>query len=140
MKTRFSSLVNIKKNKMQNSEEVVQKANKDVASASEALERSYATLQNITAPDSGSVKELLASRSLVSSARNAIKHNQEWIKFSQNQLLQAQEQLKLDMVEYEKFKYLEVDEVKKILKQKKLQEAKDLDEVALMTYNIKGHQ
>ncbi len=139
MKTRFSSLVNIKKNTMQNSEEVVQKANKDVASASEALEKSYNVLHKITTPESGSAKDLLASRSLVTSARNAIRHNQEWIKFSQNQLLQAQEQLKLDMIEYEKFKYLEVDEIKKIIKQKKIKEAKDLDEVALMTYNIKGH-
>ena len=140
MKTRFSSLVNLKKNTMQKSEEVVQQANKDLSSASEALEKSYNILQEISSPQAGPAKELLASRTLISSARNIIKHNQEWMKFSQNQLHQAQEQLKLDMIEYEKFKYLEVDEIKKIIKQKKLQEAKDLDEVALMTYNTKGHQ
>ncbi len=139
MKTRFSSLVSFKKNEMEHYEELVQKANKDLESASTALEKSYKELKDIQTPSLGDGFDLLASRTLISSARDAINHNRAWVKFSQNQLLEAQEELKAKMIEYEKYKYLEVDEVKKIIKQKKYQEAKDLDEVALMTYNIKGH-
>ncbi len=139
MKTRFSSLVSFKKNKMQESEQLVQKANKTLDSASKALKLAYIELQEISTPKKGSVSELLASQTLIASARKSIEHNQEWFKFSQNQLKQAKEQLKIEMIEYEKFKYLEIDEIKKILHKKKLKEAKDLDEVALMTYNIKGH-
>ena len=38
------------------------------------------------------------------------------------------------MIEYEKFKYLDLQEIKKIIKKQKMLEAKELDEVALMTY------
>ena len=86
--------------------------------------------------------EMLASRTLLSSQRDMIEHNKEWVYFAQNQVAQAKDKLKKDMIEHEKFKYLELEEIKKVLKEQKIQEAKDLDEVALMTHakknNIKG--
>lgn len=135
MKTRFSSLVGLKKNTMQKSERAVQKANIDLNSATTALELSYNMLQDIESPKSGNISELLAHRTLLSSQRGVINHNNDWVDFAKNQVDQAKEKLKYDMIEHEKFKYLELDEIKKIIKQKKLQEAKDLDEIALMTYN-----
>lgn len=137
MKTRFSSLVTLKKNTMDKSERVVQKANADLNSATTALEMSYNSLKDIDAPKSGTMTDFLANRTLVSSQRELIKHNQEWVKFSQNQVYQAKEQLKSDMIEHEKFKYLELEEIKKILQKRKLEEAKELDEVALMTHSRK---
>lgn len=134
MKTRFSSLVGLKKNTMQKSERVVQKANMDLNSAKEALEHSYNSLEDIDTPSSGNISVLLASRALLSSQRDLIQHNQEWINFAKNQLTQAKDKLKEDMIEHEKFKYLELDEIKKIMKKRKLEEAKELDEIALMTY------
>jgi flagellar biosynthesis chaperone FliJ len=41
------------------------------------------------------------------------------------------------MIEYEKFKYLEVQEIEKVLKAQKIAEVKRLDEVALMTFGKK---
>jgi len=63
-----------------------------------------------------------------------IKHNQEWVSFTKNQVHLAQNQLKKDTIEYEKFNYLELEEMKKIIKKQKQQEAKDLDEVALLMH------
>lgn len=137
MKTRFSSLVNLKKSTMQRSERVVQKANLDLNSAKEALELSYNSLDDIDTPQSGNITDFLASRALISSQRGLIEHNKEWVGFAKNQLNQLKQQLKNDTIEYEKFNYLEIEEIKKVLKKRKLQEAKDLDEVALMTYNKK---
>jgi len=138
MKTRFSSLVTLKKNKMQDSEQVLSKANLALSDAKSALESSYASLNEIEAPQTGSMATLLATRTLFASQRNLIQKNKEWINFAQTQLLQAKEQLKKDMIEHEKFKYLELEEIKKVIKKQKEQEAKDLDEVALMTYAQKG--
>lgn len=138
MKTRFSSLVKLKKNTMDKSERVVQKANADLNSAATALEISYQSIQEITPPKSGSMKEFLANRTLLSSGRGIINHNKEWLNFAKNQVKQAKEKLKLDMIEHEKFKYLELQEINKEIKKIKLQEMKDLDEVALMTYAQKG--
>ncbi len=137
MKTRFSSLVTLKKSTMQKSERAVQSTNANLNSAATALEISYTTLNGIESPNSGTMSKMLASRSLISSQRDLITHNQEWVRFSQTQVESAKGQLKLDMIEYEKFKYLELVEIKKIIKKIKIQEAKDLDEIVLMTHTKK---
>ena len=135
MKTRFSSLVMIKKNTMQKSERLLQSANADLNSAMIALELSYQSLKDVAPPHDGLMSEFLASRRLLDSQRGLIGHNKEWVDFAKNQVQQAKSQLKLDMIEHEKFKYLELEEIKKVLKEKKIKELKDLDEVALMTYS-----
>jgi len=137
MKTRYSSLVSLKKNTMQKSERVVQNANKTLLNAKEALENSLAELQNISSPDHGFISEFLANRSLLDAQRALIKQNEEWVQYAAQELKDAQEQLKKDMIEFEKFKYLEMQEIEKFIKAKKLQEAKDLDEIALMTFGKK---
>ena len=134
MKTRFSSLVTIKKSAMQKSERVVQSANADLNSAAVALELSMNALNDLNFPKSGMMSGFLASRALLDSSRHLIKHNQEWIAYAKNQVSLAKNQLKLDMVEYEKFNYLELEEIKKIIKKRKLEEAKELDEVALLMH------
>jgi len=137
MKTRYSSLVSLKKNTMQKSERVVQNANKTLLNAKEALRNSLAELQNISSPDHGFISEFLANRSLLDAQKALIKHNQEWVQYATQELQNAQEQLKKDMIEFEKFKYLEVQEIEKFMKAKRVQEAKDLDEIALMTFGKK---
>ena len=137
MKTRFSSLVTLKKNTMDKSERAVQSANADLNSATMALEISYSSLNGLEVPQSGTMSKMLATRTLLDSQRGLIQHNKEWMSFAKNQVVQAKEQLKLDMIEHEKFKYLELEEIKKVLKEQKIRESKDLDEVALMTHSIK---
>ena len=134
MNTRFSSLVTIKKSAVDKSERVVQNANKNLQNATRALESAYSSLGSIEIPNSGTIAQMLASRTLLTSQRGEITQDKEWIKFASSQLKSAQEQLKLDMIEYEKFKYLELEEMKQMIKQKRIEEAKELDEIALMTY------
>ena len=138
MKTRFSSLVTLKKSTMKKSERAVQSANADLNSAVMALEISKNSLNSIDTPQSGIMSDFLASRRLLDSGRDLIKHNKEWTKYAKNQVSLVKEQLKLDMVEYEKFKYLDLQEIKKIIKRQKMLEAKELDEVALMTHARKN--
>jgi len=140
MKTRFSALVTLKKSTMDRSERAVQSANADLNSATIALELSYSTLNTIKLPNSGTMSKMLASRSLLDSQRDLIVHNQEWLEFAHKQVESAKGQLKLDMIEHEKFKYLDLIEIKKIIKKIELQEAKDLDEIALMTYTRKENK
>lgn len=137
MKTRFSSLVKLKKSTMQKSERVMQRANADLNSATTALEVSYKSLKDIEPPKSGTIAQMLSARTLFNSQRWVIQNNKEWVAFAKNQVNQAKEQLKLDMIEHEKFNYLELQEIEKEIKKRKHQEAKDLDEVALMTYKGK---
>jgi len=140
MKTRFTSLVTLKKSTMERSERVVQRANADLNSAATALELSYNSLGNIDSPHSGKMSKMLASRSLLGSQRELINHNKEWMSFAKSQVQTAKEQLKLDTIEHEKFKYLELIEIKKIIKKIKQKESKELDEIALMTYTRKENK
>ena len=137
MNTRYTPLVKLKKNKLQESERIVQRASVDLNSASSALEASYASLGDVSIPESGSVSEMIASRVLLESQRSLIKHNQEWVEFAKNQLFEAKEQLKADMIEYEKFKYLEFQEIKKVMQKQKQKESKELDEIALISFGTK---
>jgi flagellar biosynthesis chaperone FliJ len=138
MKSRFTSLVTVKKNSMQKSERLLQNANKNLQNAKASFNESLAELQNIPSVSSGMISEFLANRSLLDSQRAIIEHNKEWCQYTEKEVLKAKQQLKYDMIEYEKFKYLELQELEKILKLKKIQEAKDLDEVALMTHMKKN--
>ena len=140
MKTRFTSLVHIKKNIVQKSERLLQQANANFNRAKEALQESLAYLQEIKPPSHGKIAEFLANRVLLDSQRAIIQHNQEWLAYTEKEIEQAKEQLKYDMLEYEKYKYLEYEEIQKALKEIKIQEAKDLDEIALMTYTNKNKE
>ena len=140
MKTRFSSLVTIKKSAMQKSERVVQSANADLNSALVALELSNSSLHDISSPQSGMMSSFLAARRLLDSGRSLIQHNQEWVFYAKNQVQIAKDELKKSMTEYEKFNYLELEEIKKVLYEQKKSESKELDEVALMTHTRKKSQ
>ncbi len=137
MKTRYSPLVSVKKNIMQKSEQALQSANVNLNTASEALKISLLELHTIEIPQTGNIQEFLSARTLLDAQRSVITHNEEWIAFAQKEIVKAKEKLKQDSIEYEKFNYLELEEVKRILNEIKLKEAKELDEVALMTYEIK---
>jgi len=134
MNTRYSPLVKLKKSTMDKSERLVQQKNMDLNNALKALEDSYEYLDGISQPSSGNINDLLASRSLLSSQRGLIDNNKNWVQFARDQLEVAKEQFKKDMIEYEKYNYLEVQEIKKYQKELKVKESKDLDEVALMTF------
>lgn len=123
---------------MQNSEQVLQKANSNLNSATMALELSYNSLKDVEPPSSGTMSDMLASRTLLSSQRELISHNKRWVTFATSQVNEAKKQLKLDMIEHEKFQYLELQEIKQELQKRKLKEAKELDEIALMTYTEKN--
>ncbi len=140
MKTRFTSLVHIKKNIVQKSERLLQKAHANLNKAKKALQDSLAYLQEIRPPSHGKIAEFLANRTLFDAQRAIIQHNEEWLQYTKNEVAQAKEQLKKDMIEYEKYKYLEYEEIQKALKEIKIQEAKDLDEIALMTYTNKNKE
>jgi len=135
MKTRFSSLVAIKKDAVQKRERELQQAFANKEKASQALQDSLKELQTIQNPTKGSMQQLLANRTLLSRQRSIIKHNEEWLAFMENELQKAQNSLKEAMIEHEKFKYLELQEIESILKAQKSAEVKRLDEVALMTFN-----
>jgi flagellar biosynthesis chaperone FliJ len=137
MKTRFAALVKYKRSIVQTSEAELQKANVRLYKAKLELENSLKDLEKLSQPSSGNMQEFLASRSIRDAQMRLIEKNRSWVAFEEQQVKAAQEKLKSDTIEYEKYKYLEAQEIKKLQKQQAILEAKQLDEVALMTFNQK---
>jgi len=134
MKTKFTPLVQLKHSKMQECELEVQKAYKKFNKAQKALEESINELEALVEPKSGSMHDFLAQRAIVDAQHRTIKHNQERLRYEQKQLALAKELLTKETIEYEKFNYLQTQEIQKIKKAIALKEAKNLDEVALMRF------
>jgi len=137
MKTRFSPIVKLKHSKMQKSEMQVQEALLRLQKAKEELQRSLEDLNELQEPTSGSMHDFLVVRTLVDAQMRLIEKNRKWVAYEEGQLKALQEQLKADMIEYEKFKYLEAQEIQKIKKEQLVREMKQLDEVAIMRYKQK---
>jgi hypothetical protein len=132
MKTRYSALVSVKKNIMQKSQRALQLANISVHNAQSALVKSKEDLYLIEMPSQGKIANFLSIRTLLDSQRALIKHNEEWLRFAQKELAEANNVLKKSMIEYEKFQYLEFQEIEIKLKKERVLESKRLDEIALI--------
>lgn len=134
MKTRYSALVSIKKDAMKKAERVFSEKKMVYERAKQALEESVKSLQEIAPLQQGSMGDFLANRALLDTQRATIKHNEAWVEYAQRDLQGVQEQLKEAMIEYEKYNYLELQEIQKMKKAQQIKEAKELDEVALMRF------
>ena len=102
--------------------------------ASSAHEDSYTLLQSLRLPSSGTVSQFTQSQTIIQAQHYEIEqcaHNV--VKAQQNQT-QMQEQFKVTMMEYEKFKYLQLQETQAHTTKIKKEEAKMLDEIGVMTY------
>jgi flagellar export protein FliJ len=140
MKTRYTPLLKLKKNELDRCERELQKANQAVLSATSSLQEAYLLLETLQLPQKGTIKEMLSANSFITTQREIVEDKKNWVSFAKHQAESAVLKLKLSNIEYEKFKYLDYEEIKKLVKLRKKQESKDLDEIALMTYNKKGNQ
>ncbi len=135
MKTKYSPLVQVKKNIMQKSERVLQSTNAKLYRLQDELKSSIVALDSIVTPSSGKISEFLSSKTLLESQRLLIQQKEALLFSVQEEMKEAKAQLKVDMIEYEKFNYLDLQERKEFEERKKREEAKELDEVALLIYS-----
>jgi len=134
MKTKFSPIVKLRYSKVQECEIELQEALSRLESAKSKLKSSLQDMENLPKLSSGSVQDFLASRMLFDSQIKIIEKNRQWIDYEERECEQIRLKLQQYMIEYEKYKYLESQEINIIKKKMQIQEAKQLDEVAIMTY------
>jgi len=134
MKTRYTPLVTIKKELMERCERDLKKANADLAQLQAQFDAAYAALRESVCPQSGSVHELLGARTLLEAQRRTVESLRAEAAAALSRLQQCQKLLKSAIIEYEKFKYLETEEIRGILKKRELQERRELDEIAVQNF------
>lgn len=133
-KSRYEPLVKLKKKSLDNAERALIGANNALSSASDKLNQSYEYLSRMTLPTHGSVSELSQATAMIHAQHLSIEQCQQSLQSAQLKQIQMRENFKQAMMDYEKFKYLEVQEMNAQIKALKNQEAKMLDEIGTMIY------
>ncbi|MBV5320130.1 MAG: flagellar FliJ family protein [Sulfuricurvum sp.] len=133
-KSRYEPLVKLKKKALDTAERALIGANNALSSASDKLNRAYEELSHMSLPTHGSVGEFTQATSMIHTQHQTIEQAQQTLRLAEERQRQVRERFKAAMIDYEKFKYLEVQEMNARLKHLKTQEAKMLDEIGTMTY------
>jgi flagellar export protein FliJ len=134
VKSKYTPLVKLKKKELDRVERDLIRANNAFSMASTAVDDAYTLLSTLSLPVNGSVSELLQSQSMIQTQHAEIQQCVESLALAKAQQLQIGRQFKASMIEYEKFKYLETQEIQAHKAKTKKEEAKMLDEIGVITY------
>lgn len=134
MKSKYTPLVKLKKKELDKCEQEVIRANFGFNNATAALEESYTLLSTLSLPANGSMGEFLQMQSMVAVQHLTIEQNTQALAMAKAHQLQAKRQFKKAMIEYEKFNYLQTQELEAHKAKIKKEEAKMLDEIGVITY------
>jgi len=134
IKTKFDSLVKLKKLKISEIEKEISKLNNQITNATEELEQIQTEISNFQLPQEGNFALITQFKMMLNAMINQKVNKEKQINFLNNQKEILTNQLKEANLEYEKMKYLQGEEIKKYIKQLKEKEAKEIDEIALMLY------
>jgi flagellar export protein FliJ len=137
MKTRFTSLVKLKKDAMEKCERDFQQRERSLHLAKEALRDAIETLNSTATPISGAIAQLLQSRTLIDVQRGIVAKQQQQLLRAEAALEDARMALKSAMIEFEKFKFLEAEQIKVLIEKQKRQAQRELDEIAVQNYGIR---
>ena len=134
IKTKFDSLVKLKKLKVEEKEKELTKLNNQIAQAYEELDEIQKEIDKFEYPKEGNFALITQFKILQNALFNQLKEKQNHINFLEKQKEILSTQIKELSLEYEKMKYLQAEEIKKYIKKLKEKEAKEMDEIALMLY------
>jgi flagellar export protein FliJ len=132
MKTKFDSVVKVKKQTVDNIERRIQKVNASINTIKNKIEELNNTLLSYSLPREGSFALLNQIKHQQHILREEIQNLKNQIVILENRKKELLNELKKANIEYEKMKYLQAEEIKKIIKEKRLKEARDLDEIAIL--------
>ncbi|WP_024789642.1 flagellar export protein FliJ [Lebetimonas sp. JH292] len=131
MKTKFSAVVKVKKQEVDKIEKDIQKINYSITELNKKIEELQNILFSLIPPQNGNFSLFSQIKTQQNLLRNEIEKFKNQILFLKSRKNELMNELKKANIEYEKMKYLENEEIKKIIKKAKLKEAKDMDEIAI---------
>jgi flagellar export protein FliJ len=134
VKTKFDSLVQLKKLDVDKLQREMTKQNGKITKANQELNELQEELNKIEYPKSGNFAMITQIKMMQNTLLNQINSKKEEIEFLQNQKNSIKLQLKEAETEYEKMKYLQGEEIKKEIARLKKEEDKNMDEIALMLF------
>jgi len=136
-KTKFDSLVKLKKLKVREIENKILKLNSTLQKEIENLKKIENQLLKLEYPKEGSFSLIIQFKTIQNYYLKEIKLKKSQIDFIKHQLSNLENSLKEANLELEKMLYLQGEEIKKIVNRIKKGEAKNLDEIALLLFERK---
>jgi flagellar export protein FliJ len=134
MTTKFSQLAKLRKQKLESIEIEIAIANRQKRDALSNIQRLNEEINLVVIPKKGNFSEISICNDAIRSVSLRKKAQEELIVSIDKHLEELQKAYKSANIEYEKIKYLEERELQKRIKQIKLKESKELDEIANMLY------
>jgi flagellar biosynthesis chaperone FliJ len=134
MKSRYEPLVKLKKKALDKAEQQLMNANTEVVLSDAVLLNAYAELSSLKSPLNGPFGELFQAKMMLQAQHHEIETCR--LRAQQARINQdtAREAFRLSRIEFEKFNYLEVQELEAMMEKVKYEEAKMLDEIGTMMY------
>ena len=136
-KTQFTDILKIKKNKIKEIEQKIQKVRFGIAKNKERIQEIEEDILNIEYPISGYFSVLQQYNLAMNNMKSDIYNLENQIEQANNIIAQLQEELKLANFEFEKFKFLNDEVLEKEAKRLKKLEENRLDEIATILFNQK---
>jgi len=133
-KTKFDSLVKLKKLKIDEIQSNISKINSSLQKELNNLQILENEFASMALPKEGNFAVITQFKMIQQAKIREINQKKSQIEFIKSQIENLNNQLKDANLEYEKIKYLQAEEIKKYIKKLKEAEAKNMDEIALMLY------
>ncbi|MDP3265918.1 MAG: flagellar export protein FliJ [Sulfuricurvum sp.] len=134
MKSRYEPLVKLKKKALDKAEQQLMNANTEVTLSDAVLLNAYAELSSLESPLNGPIGELLQAQMMLQAQHREIEACRLRVERARINQNTAREAFRFSRIEFEKFNYLELQELEAMMATVKYQEAKMLDEIGTMTY------
>jgi len=135
MKTKFSDILKIKKQAVEKIERNIQKINASINNLKVKINNLENVLFSLSTPKEGNFSIFSQIKTQQNLLRDEIKNFNNQIVVLENRRNELMEELKKANIEYEKIKYLENLEIQKMVKEKRLKESRDMDEIAILLRN-----
>ncbi len=137
MKTKFSELVKVKKRKVAEIENKLLELQNQKNRSLLQIEEIDDDISSHKSPKVGDFSEITLSYAKLSILSNQKKSKKEDLLNLQEQIIEQKKLYKEANIDFEKIKYLDDLEVEKVLHQMKIQESKDMDEIANILFSNK---
>ena len=139
MKTKFTQIVKIKKQKVAKVEIELTKINNKISDTDRNISDTNEAIKSHSTPMSGSFSQIKLYQDNLNSYLYELKELNNELNLHKSEKTKIDIQLKEANLDYEKMKYIENVEIKKILKEAKRKEENELNEISIMIYNNKAN-
>lgn len=136
MKTRFSSIVQVKEQKLKDIEAKLSKARGELNKAKEDIAIIKEQIDTFQLPQKGPISFLQMASENLSSLHGVKKHKESIAQICENRVQQMQGAYKHAYIDLEKMKHLHHVEVAKEIKRLQDLEQKELDEMSVALFNL----